>query len=198
MCGDGTNDVGALKRAHVGISIISAPEVESKHRNATEKMLKEQKRQRKARKEGKGHKKNKKNTATFENSLRQLQEAQQELDNVELGDAFVTSPFTSRAMSIKCCKDVLQQGRCTLVTMLTIYKMLGVNSLVNGLVLTKMFAHRVKQGDQQLAILGIAVAIMFLFVTRGKPLPMLSTGRPHHQFFVDLLFFPLQFSFLFT
>ena len=34
MCGDGTNDVGALRRAHVGISLISAPEVESKQRKA--------------------------------------------------------------------------------------------------------------------------------------------------------------------
>jgi cation-transporting ATPase 13A1 len=162
MCGDGTNDVGALKRAHVGISIISAPEIEAKTRKATAKL----------------QKKKKQRASTFEASLRQLQEAQDELDQVELGDASVASPFTSRAMSIKCCKDVLQQGRCTLVTMLQIYKILGVNCLVNALVLTKLHMHGVKQGDRQLTILGLAVAALFLFVTRGKPLPTLSPDRP--------------------
>ena len=163
MCGDGTNDVGALKRAHVGISIISAPEIEAKQRKATAKLQTKKKKQR---------------AMTLEASLRQLQEAQDELDRVELGDASVASPFTSRAMSIKCCKDVLQQGRCTLVTMLQIYKILGVNCLVNALVLTKLHMHGVKQGDRQLTILGLEVAALFFFVTRGKPLPILSPDRP--------------------
>lgn len=175
MTGDGTNDVGALKRAHVGISIISAPELEAKHRAATATINKEYKKERKARKEGKVKKKK---NRRLEDSLRHLQEAQNELDHVELGDASVASPFTSRSMSIKCVVDVLQQGRCTLVTMLTIYKILGVNCLVNALVLTKLHMHGVKQGDRQLTILGIVVAGLFFFVTRGKPLATLSPIRP--------------------
>ena len=172
MCGDGTNDVGALKRAHVGISIISAPEIEAKHREATSKLAKV-KGQNRTKSSASSH-----TMTPLEASLRKMQEAQEELDHVELGDASVASPFTSRATSIKCCKDVLQQGRSTLVTMLQIYKILGVNCLVNALVLTKLHMHGVKQGDRQLTILGVAVAALFLFVTRGKPLPTLSPHRP--------------------
>mmetsp|Transcript_25181 Transcript_25181/g.53685 ORF Transcript_25181/g.53685 Transcript_25181/m.53685 type:complete len:271 (-) Transcript_25181:1975-2787(-) len=81
-------------------------------------------------------------------------------------------------VSIKCCKVVLQQGRCTLVTMLQIYKILGVNCLVNAMILSKLFLHGVKQGDRQLTILGIFVAGLFFMVTRGKPLPNLSARHP--------------------
>ena len=183
MCGDGTNDVGALRRAHVGISIISAPEVEAKQRSATETISKfkaEQKKERKDKKKGKKsvNSSSRTSSSALERSLRQLKEAQDELDHVELGDASVASPFTSRTVSIKCCKDVLQQGRCTLVTMLQIYKILGINCLVNAMVLSKLFLHGVKQGDRQLTILGVAVAALFFFVTRGKPLDNLSPVRP--------------------
>jgi len=176
---DGTNDVGALKRAHVGISIISAPNVESKQSEANERIA-EAKAEQKEKQLGKSKKKkSKKSQATnLEESLRQLQEAQAELDQVELGDASVAAPFTSRAVSIKCCKDVIQQGRCTLVTMLQIYKILGINCLVNALVLSKLFLHGVKQGDRQLTILGIVVAALFYFVTRAEPLSTLSPIRP--------------------
>lgn len=166
MAGDGTNDVGALKRAHVGISIVSAPEVEAKQREASKSISR-------AKKKGK-----KSSRATFEESLRQLQDAQNELDQVELGDASVAAPFTSRSSTIKCVKDVIQQGRCTLVTMLQIYKILGINCLVNAMVLSRLFLHGVKQGDRQLTILGIAVAALFFFVTRAEPLTTLSSARP--------------------
>jgi cation-transporting ATPase 13A1 len=174
MCGDGTNDVGALRRASVGISLISAPEIEAKQRAASEAISRERTQQKKAKKEGKRRVK----PATFEESLRQLREAQEELESVELGDASIASPFTSRSASIKCCKDVLQQGRCTLVTMLQIYKILGVNCLVNATVLSKLFLHGVKNGDRQLTILGVGVAMLFFFVTRGKPIRTLSVTRP--------------------
>mgnify|MGYP001481194107 CR=1 FL=1 len=75
----------------------------------------------KAKKKKKGRKK------AWEEHLKALAEAEDELNNVSLGDASVASPFTSRVTSIRCTKDVLQRGRCTLVTMLQIYKILGVN-----------------------------------------------------------------------
>mmetsp|Transcript_30054 Transcript_30054/g.34474 ORF Transcript_30054/g.34474 Transcript_30054/m.34474 type:complete len:1431 (+) Transcript_30054:65-4357(+) len=179
MCGDGTNDVGALRRSHVGISIISAPEVESKQRAVT-KTLSQAKAEQKREHKKRGTKKltRVRTTSALKKSMRQLQEAQDELDQIELGDASIASPFTSRMVSIKCCKDVLQQGRCTLVTMLQIYKILGVNCLVNAMILSKLFLHGVKQGDRQLTIVGLFVAGLFFFVTRGRPLPNLSSMHP--------------------
>lgn len=126
----------------------------------------------------KGKKSLGKSKLALQESLRQLQEAQEDLDQVELGDASIASPFTSRTVSIKCCKDVLQQGRCTLVTMLQIYKILGINCLVNAMVLSNLFLHGVKQGDRQLTVTGLAIAALFLFVTRGKPLNIISPVRP--------------------
>jgi cation-transporting ATPase 13A1 len=176
MCGDGTNDVGALRRAHVGISLISAPEIEAKQRSAVQNIAKAQKKEKKTSR-GKGRSATQQKSV-LEKSLRQLQEAQDELDQIDLGDASIASPFTSRVASISCCRDVLKQGRCTLVTMLQIYKILGINCLVNATILSKLFLHGVKQGDRQMTALGLIVAALFFFVTRGKPLPTLSATRP--------------------
>jgi len=190
MCGDGTNDVGALKKAHVGVSIISVPDLEAKQRSANDVISAakaEEKKERKAAKKKKDGKSSSSSTKSkpkksrserVNRSLQALAEAEDELNYVSLGNASVASPFTSRKTSVRCCKDILQQGRCTLVTMIQIYKILGVQCLVNALVLTTLHQKGVKQGDRQLTAVGVVVAILFLFVTRGKPLPTLSTQKP--------------------
>jgi cation-transporting ATPase 13A1 len=175
MCGDGTNDVGALKMAHCGISIISVPDIEAKQRNALDGLHKLQDGEIKSMKKKKSKPKK---TTTWEEHAKALLEVEEELHNVGLGDASVASPFTSRVTSIKCTTDVLQRGRCTLVTMNQIYKILGVNCLVNALVLSTLHLAGVKQGDTQLTAVGIVVAGLFFFVTKSQPLNKLSRHRP--------------------
>ena len=179
----------------MGISIISAPGAESKQRKANSSLNK----LRKAQKKDKG-KKSAGGTASrnqsMQESLRLLREAQEEIDQMELGDASIASPFTSRQVSIVCCKNVIQQGRCTLVTMLQIYKILGINCLVNAMVLSTLSIHGAKQGDRQLTVLGTVVAALFFFVTRAKPLETLSPMRPPSSVlcFQALLSITLQFA----
>ncbi|GMH50003.1 hypothetical protein TL16_g00669 [Triparma laevis f. inornata] len=200
MCGDGTNDVGALKQAHVGISLISVPEVESKTRDALnavevlkrieklEKKLVKAKTKNDETKEAdltkqiaKLKKKSRKMKAaegSFREQIKKLKEAEEALDSVNLGDASVASPFTYRGTSISCCKSIALQGRCTLVTMLQIYKILGVNCLVTAVTLSRLTIVGVKQGDMQLTVLGLVVAALFFFVSVSKPLQSLSKTRP--------------------
>jgi cation-transporting ATPase 13A1 len=141
MCGDGTNDVGALKQAHVGVSIISVPDLEAKQRSADDVISAAKAVEKKERKAAKsksikvgginGHtsanKPPKRRRADrVERSLQDIADAENELNYITLGNASLASPFTSRKTSIRCCKDILAQGRCTLVTMIQIYKILGV------------------------------------------------------------------------
>ena len=156
MCGDGTNDVGALKQAHVGISLISVPAIEKKKREVNDKLKKLQREEKRERKAAAANKNpgasdpaaasgvaaaaaaSKRVRETSQRRyFQELKDADDELDYVSLGDASVASPFTSRGTSIACCKRVILQGRCTLVTMLQIYKILGVNCLVTALNLSK-------------------------------------------------------------
>lgn len=174
MCGDGSNDIGALKQAHVGVSIISVPDLEGKQRDAYDAI----KSKRRTLNKSNDKKSQQSEAKQAESYLRALAEAEDDLMHVSLGNASVASPFTARKTSIRCCKDILQQGRCTLVTMIQIYKILGVNCLVTALVLTKLHQVGVKQGDRQLTAQGLVVAGLFLFVTRGKPLSKLSPKKP--------------------
>jgi cation-transporting ATPase 13A1 len=68
---------------------------------------------------------------------------------VRLGDASMASAFTAKATSVEPCRDLIRQGRCTLVTMLQMYKILGVNCLCTAYILSVQNLQGVKQGDIQ-------------------------------------------------
>lgn len=138
MCGDGTNDVGALRRAHVGISIVNSPELEKR----LEAFIDGE--QRRAERDalaasgdgeaasaaggsGRRRKSHRVSEAKQSRMLASREIEEQDLDPalVKLGDASIASPFTAKTTSVGCVLAVIRQGRCTLVTTLQVYKVGG-------------------------------------------------------------------------
>lgn len=193
MCGDGTNDVGALKHAHVGVSILSnaplrpgsksdkkkedspisaagptrrqiAPTDAERNLSPRERAIRQQRQK-------------------LQESQERMQKVLKELDDesmkvVKLGDASIAAPFTSKLSSINCVCQIIKQGRCTLVTTLQMYKILALNALISAYCQSVLYIDGIKFSDTQATLQGLFLAACFLFITRSKPLKALSKQAP--------------------
>jgi cation-transporting ATPase 13A1 len=173
MCGDGTNDVGALRAAHVGISIVNNPELETLVESKSSG--------------GRSGTRTSKSTGSSSATVGQdrlaralAEQELQELDPtlVKLGDASIASPFTSRRTSIDAVLSVMRQGRCTLVTMLQIFKVLALNCLCSAYFMSALYLRGLKQGDYQMTAAGLLTAGLFFFLSQAKPMPTLAPYAP--------------------
>jgi manganese-transporting P-type ATPase len=150
MCGDGTNDVGALKHAHVGIALVEAPIAVKKISSSGSKEVR-----------------------PFEELSKSLTE-----DRVKMGDASIAAPFTAKTGSLESVLDVIRQGRSALVTTVQMYKILALNSLVSAFSLSVLDCMGIRYGDVQLTSSGILLAFAFMALTHGRPLKTISRERP--------------------
>ena len=188
MCGDGTNDVGALKHAHVGVAILSSlPKSNSKKDNASvavanpssssTKPLKKLGKRPQSEAGDNHHRPVKNHNQQLQEMLKELEE-QERAQIVKLGDASIAAPFTAKQASIISINHIIKQGRCTLVTTLQMFKILALNALILAYSQSVLYLEGVKFSDGQATLQGILLAACFLFISRSKPLKTLSKQRP--------------------
>jgi cation-transporting ATPase 13A1 len=169
MCGDGTNDVGALKAAHVGVSIVNDADFESRIEGVTDSESTTKKG-----KKAKGS--NSKDRLA--RAMAELQEQEVDPTVVKLGDASIASPFTSRRTSIDSVLTVIRQGRATQVTTVQVFKILALNCLVSAYMMSALYLRGLKQGDMQMTATGLITAALFFFLSQAKPLIILAPHKP--------------------
>ncbi|KAI5171820.1 manganese-transporting P-type ATPase [Pancytospora epiphaga] len=164
MVGDGTNDVGALKAADVGVAMLETPIIIADEEKSRSKQ-----------------------PQNFKEALAGVSEG----PAVKPGDASVAAPFTVKSNSLKSIIEIIQQGRSSLVTTIQMYKILALTSIINAFFMSFIDLLGIKLSEYQMFSLGLLSAFAFQAITNGKPLSYISKQRPLTTIFSKYVLFSI-------
>ncbi|CAB1341455.1 unnamed protein product [Coregonus sp. 'balchen'] len=157
MCGDGTNDVGALKHAHIGVALLA---------NAPERMPERRKR----------GKEKEAPAADSRPSLPPVTSSGVKLTSRAARQRVMAQREEQlAAQKVERISQVLKELEEDQIQM---FKILALNALVLAYSQSVLYLEGVKFSDFQATLQGLLLAGCFLFISRSKPLKTLSKERP--------------------
>ena len=107
---------------------------------------------------------------------------------VQMGDASVAAPFTSRAPSIRSVVQIIKQGRCTLLVSVQMMQIMMLESLISAYTFAAITMEGGRSTEIQMIGSSIFVMIASVAFTYAKPAKKLSSVIPLRSVFSPAIF----------
>lgn len=108
---------------------------------------------------------------------------------IQMGDASVAAPFTSRAPSIRSVIQIIRQGRCTLLVAVQMMQIMMLESLISAYTFAAITMEGGRATEIQMIGSSVFVMVASIAFTYAKPAKRLSNVIPVKSVFHPSIFF---------